>query len=279
MGTKIDDRAAAKTFVPTPVAELGHVLEAILGQDIVRNGGLRGPAQVFAGGAIPLAIDRGHATEDIGLFEQLVVAMEIARIASALVTDLQELARPLRSLDHLLGLGQFVGHFLLAVDVQAGFHTGDGMLGVPEVGRRDDHRVDIALLLVQHLFVVDVRVVLVTISFQQPRNALLIVGFPDVTDRLETDAWNLQARFHQDLSLGTGTQQGYVDIIRLRATGLGENAGGNRQPRTHRRGGPQEAASIHTFVLLLVAHCTLIRSKKLTLRLTMNHRSFGPLLW
>ncbi len=212
--------------------------------------------------AVPLAVDRRHAAEKLGFLDQLVVAMEVPRVAAALVADLEELARLLLGLDHLPGLGQIVGHLLLAVDVQAGFHAGDGMLGVPEVGRRDDHRVDLALLLVEHLFVIGVGVALLSVAAQQVGHALLVVGFPDVADGLELDVRNLAAGFHQDLSLGPGPEQGDVDVI-APAAGRREHPRGKGQARPDRRRGTQEAASDLSRIVFLARSLYLFLLQKL----------------
>ena len=197
------------------------------------------------GPSIPLAVDRRHPAEHLGFAEDLVVAMQIPRIAAPLVADLQELAGFLLTLDHLPGLRQIVGHLLLAVDVESGLHAGDGVLGVPEVGRRDDDRVDVALLLVEHLFVVDIGVVLVPVAIQQARYALLVVSLPNVADSLELDVRDLEAGFHQDLPLGAGAEQGHVDVL-LAAAGCGKHPRRKGQAGADRCGGTQKTASIDT---------------------------------
>ena len=56
--------------------------------------------------------------------------MSVARIAAALMADLQQLARRPRRQHHLARLRQRVRHLLLAVHVPPRLQGGDGVLGV-----------------------------------------------------------------------------------------------------------------------------------------------------
>ena len=140
--------------------------------------------------------------------------MEIAWIAAPLLTDLEELASFASRLNHAAGSIDGVRHRGLTVDVQPHFQARDRLLGVTEIGRRDQHRMEI-LLLFEHLTVVHVAAGFVAIAAQQATDALEIQIFPDVTDRRKTNPGigpHLDAGVQQHLSLRAGPDQCNTDV-------------------------------------------------------------------
>src|SRR4029450_12034421 len=97
MRPEIDDGAASLALVPTPVAELVHVFEAVLLQPRLRDDiAIRSP-EVGRHPAVPLPVDRYDAAEHLRVSQDLVVAVKVARVRAPLVADLKEFARfPLR---------------------------------------------------------------------------------------------------------------------------------------------------------------------------------------
>ena len=228
MRAEIHDRPAAQAFVPAPVAELVHVLEAVLLEPLRRNGIPIGSAEVRRDRAVPLPVDRHDAAEQLRLAEQLVVAVEVARIRAALVADLKELAGLARGRHHVPRPLERVRHLLLAVHVLAGLEAVDRVPLVPEVGRRDEDRVEL-LLLVEHLAVVLVGVGLVLVPLQAVDDAPLVVLRPDVAHRAEAQPWNSKHRVRQHLALRPRAQERDVDHLQI--GGRHGRRGGRLRPR------------------------------------------------
>ena len=205
---KIDYRAAAQALVPTPVPKLLHCLEPVLLKCRRVHLSLLGPAKVFTRSfaAVPLTVNGCNSTQQFRLGDKLIVAVFIPRIAPALMTDLKQLARLLCGLSYLLRPFQRVRHLLLAIHVQTGLHTSHRMWRVPEIGRRNYHRIKV-LFRSEHLLVVHVLVMLMLIGPQYARDALLVVSRPDIANRLETNTGKLafDNGVHQFLALGAAT--------------------------------------------------------------------------
>ncbi len=194
-----------------------HRLEAVLLQAVGRDRVALGPAQVRRHRPVPLAVDGDDAPEQLRLPEQLLVAVQVARVAAALVADLQELARLPGGEHHAPRALQRVRHLLLAVDVLAGLQAVHGVLRVPEVGSGDDDRVEL-LLLVEHLPVVFVPVHVELELPQGVDHALLVVLLPDVAHGAEAQAGDAQHGVQQHLSLRPRAEQRHVDLARGRRT-------------------------------------------------------------
>ena len=208
---EVDDRAAAEPLVPAPVPELLHGLEAVLLQPVRRDRVALRPAEVRRHRAVPLAVHGHDPPEELRLPEQLLVAVQVARVAAPLVPDLEELPRLPGREHHAPGALQGVRHLLLAVDVLAGLQAVDGVRGVPEVGRRDDDRVEV-LLLVEHLPVVFVPVDLELELLEGVHDPLLVVLRPDVAHRPEAQAGDPEHGVEQHLPLGPRAEEGDVDL-------------------------------------------------------------------
>ena len=108
-----------------------------------------GPAELEQPAPIPLPVGVRDSAEDLVLFDHFE-GVPVARLAAALVADLKQLAGLAGGEHHSPGIRERAGHLLLAVDVLASLETGDGVLGVHPVGRGDNHRDEVALL-VEHL--------------------------------------------------------------------------------------------------------------------------------
>ena len=100
---------------------------------------------------------------------------------------------------------------------------------VPEVRRRDDHRVDL-FLLVEHLAVVRVAVRFLLEPLQGVDDAAQVVLGPDVAHRAEAQAGDAEHRLHEHLALRAGAKQRDVDV--LEASGSGGRCGGRLFPST-----------------------------------------------
>ena len=140
--------------------------------------------------------------------------MDVARVRAALVADLEELAGLALRHHHAAGAVERVRHLLLAVHVLAGFQAVNRVLRVPEVGRGDDDRVEL-FLLVEHLAVVFVAVGLLLEPLEGVDDAPLVVFSPDVAHRTEAQARDAEHRLHQHLALCASADQRDVDRLEV----------------------------------------------------------------
>ena len=98
-----------------------------------------------AGAHLVVITDEGRDLLDLA---DAAVADQLAgeagdRIGPLVAARLQHPVVPANGLHHLLTLGDGKRQRLLTVDVLAGLGRGDGHQGVPVVGHRDDHGVDV----------------------------------------------------------------------------------------------------------------------------------------
>ena len=211
---QVHDRAAALALVPAPVAELVHRAEAVLLEAGVRDQVALGRAQVGRQRAVPLPVDGHDPPEQRGLPDQLLVAVEVARVAAALVPDLEQLPGLAGGRDHLARALERVRHLLLAVHVLARLQAIHRVRRVPEVGRRDHDRVEL-LLLVEHLAVVLVAADLELVLLERVHHAPLVELGPDVAHRPEAQAGDAEHGVEQHLPLGPRADEGYVDLLQV----------------------------------------------------------------
>ena len=123
------------------------------------------------------------------------------------------------------GAGTFhgVGHEFLAVNVLADLESGDGVFGVLEVGRRDNHGVDI-LHGGEQLAVVLERLRIVAELLQDVLCVVAVDG-PDIADGFETDAGDFQRSIDENAALFTAADDSHVDLIGSRAVGTAGDVG------------------------------------------------------
>ena len=164
-----------------------HVLEPVLLQRGRRNRVAIGGSEVWRHRTVPLPVDGHDPSEQLRLAEQLLIAVDVARVRAALVADLQELARLALRQHHAAGALERVRHLLLAVHVLAGLQGVNRVLRVPEVGRGDDHRVEL-FLLVEHLAVVRVAIRFLLEPLQGVDDPAQVVLGPDVAHGAEAHA-------------------------------------------------------------------------------------------
>ncbi len=228
---EVGDRAAGVFFEPAPVAELVHVLVAVLVQRFLGNLELPGPAEVLADGAVPLTVDVRDAAEQlhVGVAQELVARELIPGIAAPVMADLQQLAGLAGGAHHRARALDLVRHQLLAVDMLAGAHAGVGVLRVVEVRRRDNHRVEVGHAR-QHLAIVLERPGIVTELAKQALTVGPVVG-PDIGDGAEADVRDLERGIEQHAALFTATDE--ADVEGIRAPGGGPRAGGRRRGDEH----------------------------------------------
>ena len=190
-------------------------MKPVLLQLVRRNDVAIGRPEVGCHGTVPLPVDGHDAAEQLGLGQQLLVAMDVARVRAALVADLEEFAGFALGKHHAAGALERVRHLLFAVHVLAGLQARNRVRRVPEIGRRDDDRVEL-FLLVEHLAVVFVAVGLLLEPLEGVDDAPLVVIGPDVTHRAEAQARDAKHRLHQHLALSPGAEQGDVDLLQTR---------------------------------------------------------------
>jgi hypothetical protein len=158
--------------------------------------------------------------------------------------DLQQFAGFARGFHHAAGVRQVGGHLLLAVDLEPGFHAGDGMFGVPEIGRGDDDRVQVVLFLVQQFFVIHVGVIRLAAFGKQAGDAPLVVLRPDIANRREADVGNLHGCVEQHLPFRSGPDERHAQFVG-RQIGGSNGVDGQRQAGSRGCGGQQELPPIH----------------------------------
>ena len=187
---------------------------------------------------VPLAVDVRDAVQELGFVDNLVVAEEVPRVRAALVADLEEFLGLAARQDHLLGLLEVVRHLLLAVDVQAGLHARDGMLGVHPVGGGHDDRLQ-ALLLLEHLLVIGVERLASSCRRRlSPDDAggVFLGVRPDVADGLEPDALDLRACSRRTRPCVPPPMMATLTIVAgagPRRLVLGQDGGGQHEARAH----------------------------------------------
>ena len=186
VGAKIDDGAATQALVPAPIPELGHVVEAKFLESFLRNLCAIRPTQVDTSGpaTMPLTGDIRNPVQQVCFLDDLVIAINVARIASALMANLKQLTSLATCQHHVLRRRQAVRHFLFAVDMKAFFKAGDGVLGMPKIRSSDQHRIQI-LLILKHLLIIDISRSLMaepTVSFKGTGDTAKIALFPDVAN-------------------------------------------------------------------------------------------------
>ena len=189
-------------------------LKPVLRESRLRDRVPIGSPEIRRHRAVPLAVDGHDAAEQLRLADQLLVAVQVARVRAALVANLEELAGLAGGHHHAPRALEGVRHLLLAVHVLAGLEAVDRVLRVPEVGRGDDDRVEL-LLLVEHLAVVLVAVDLVLELLHRVDGAPLVVLRPDVAHRAEPQAGDAEHRLGQHLALGARAEEGHVDLLQV----------------------------------------------------------------
>jgi hypothetical protein len=141
----------------------------------------------------------------------LVMAVDVSRMAAALVPDLQQLAGLAGGEHHPPGAIQRVGHLLLAIHVQPGPEAIDSLSAVPEVRRGNDDRIE-SLLFFQHLAVVVIAIHGKAALRQLVDRAFETVLRPDIADRTESQTRDPQHGIEQHRPLGPGANQGHVQL-------------------------------------------------------------------
>ena len=241
MRAEVHHRPAAVLVEPAPVEVLLRVLVAVLREDLLLRRLLVGEE----GGerAVPLRVGGRHAAEHVG--DDVLEAVAVARVGAALVADLEELARLLLHAAHLGGLLELVRHLLLAVHMLARAEAGARVFAVHPVGRRDHDRVDVLVLLFEHLAVVLVRLHVHTVPLEK-RLRLLALELPDVAHGAHAHAGDAHERLGEDARLLAEADEAYVDLVVLRTDRgvLGVEDVEARQERSRGGGALNETAAV-----------------------------------
>ncbi len=162
---------------------------------------------------IPLRAEVGDPPGKLRLLQQSCHVL-IARVAAPLIPDLQKPARLAHGANHGLCPVQRIRHHLLAVHVQSRLKAGDRLLGMYEVGRGHQHRIE-PLLAIEHLAVVFVFVHLVLIEFEVVLRRPPAV-LPNVANGAEAKPRNSHGRGQEHAPLLACTEQGYFQDVVLR---------------------------------------------------------------
>ena len=208
---EIDDWPPAQPAIPAPVAVLEHVFEAIFPKLGRSNGIFFRPSQVRLHRAVPLPVDGGDLAEQLVLFDQFLVGVNIVRIAAPLMAHLQQFAAAPHRANNPPRSFQGVGHFLFEIDIQPRLQAANRMVSMPEVRAGDDRGIEI-FFGGEHLAVILISVQFVSVFLQQAIGAQLVVFGPDITHRPEAQTGDLQAGAEQHLPLGPGADQRDIQL-------------------------------------------------------------------
>ena len=223
VGSEVGHGAAGIFFKPTPIAKLVHVGVAVFGELGVREAFADGEAEVGGDGTVPFAGDVRDPAEEAIAGDDFILRVLVARIAAALVAQLEKLLGFAGGNHHGAGAFHGVGHEFLAVNVLAGLVCGDGVFGVLEVGRRDNHGVEI-LHGGEQLAVVLERLRIVTELLQDVLCVVAVDG-PDIANGFEADTGDFQRSIDQNAALFTAADDGHVNLIGSRAVGTAGDVG------------------------------------------------------
>ena len=135
------------------------------------------------------------------------------------MADLKKLARLLLDAAHLRRLLELVAHLLLAIDMLALAQTVAGVLAVHPVGSRNDNRVDVLILFVEHLAVVFIGLDIHPVATEE-RLSLLALEFPYVAYGADADARNARKRGRKHTAFSSPADHRNVDrcIVRSNRT-------------------------------------------------------------
>lgn len=159
--------------------------------------------------------------------QKLLIDVQVLGIAAALVADLQELAGALGGLHHGAGGLDGVGHHLLAVHRAPGLQAHDGVGRVHEVGRRDEHRLDVGFLVQQFLDILVLDHVM-ALPLELLGDVFAVEG-PDVADRLDLDSGDEDHRVAQYAALFAAAHDGDLQLASRLGGVLGEGGLGGGQ--------------------------------------------------
>ena len=245
MDEEVGVHAAAEVPVAAPLGELGAV-----------EGLVRGEAELGAEEHLPVdrlgihvlaklvvpplphravAVVAGlglHDVADLPVADQVIGHLP-ARVGGRLDADGHHALVLLDRLGHATGLVDRVGHRLLAVDVLLRLAGVDGHLGVPVVGRGDDHGVDVVVL--QDLAIVDLGLLAAGLGLGVLAVAVVDVGHGDDVDELPL---LLHLEEVADVGLGAAAwaEDGEVDAV-VGADHLADGRVGERPGRRDGAGG------------------------------------------
>ncbi|MGD0744793.1 MAG: hypothetical protein ABSA45_06525 [Verrucomicrobiota bacterium] len=193
-----------------------------------------GPAEILGHGAVPLRVGGGEPAADFCVAEQPVQGKEVARVAAALVADLQQLSGLPHRLHHRTGAFDGVAHHLFAIDMESRLEAGVGNGCVPEIRRGHDNGLQI-LFPRQQVLIIFVGPHLHTERIQVTL-AVSARVWPDVHDGDEPDAVDFQKRFQQHAALRAEADERDVDFV-VRGFGLAKGICAGNQHQAGAGGG------------------------------------------
>lgn len=210
---EIHDRTGPEPSIPHPVLERVHRRVAVSLKHRRLQLPTLGPAPVGARRPVPPSAGRNHTAQKTGHPDQLVLAVHVARVASPLLTDLQQPFGLTRDPHHVGRTFDRVRHRRFAIHMKARLQARGRLLGMGEIGRRYEHGIQV-ILLPEHVTIVDIATGLMTVSVEQANDALEAQVLPDIAHRREANshvAPHLQAGAQQHLPLGPRAKQGHVE--------------------------------------------------------------------
>ena len=167
--------------------------------------------------------------------DEFLQRVNVAGVASALVTDLAQLAGIVHRFYHGAGSLDMVGHHFLAIDIFASLEGHDCVGRVPEVRGGDDDGIEI-LFLLEHISSIDVAVRGVSKAGFDAAVGTSHAIFHDVADCRVVEARDINHRVEQDFVLLAAADEAHIDHVR-RGLGAADRLEDRRRAQDETRAG------------------------------------------
>jgi len=257
----IHNRPRAKLPELPPVHKLSHrLIPAPLQNRLIHcHTRVELPFPLARRAPIPLTHPRRTLPQQTSLPHQLLQTKPMPLIASPLMPNLQPLARPPRRLHHPPRVLCRRRHRPLAIHMQPRLQTGNGLLRMAKVRRRNNHRVQPIPLLRQHLPIIPIPLHMILpilrIPVQPPHRRPQLVLLPNVAHRPKPHRLlACQHRLHQHAPPVPRPQQRHPNRVLPLPRRLPPHHRRNRQPRPRRRRRPQKLPPRQPTTITLATH-------------------------